>query len=201
MKQHAPAAERNKQPILNVLDPVLPTGARVLELASGTGQHAAFICSQRPDLIWQPSDINPEALGSIEAWRQSAPSPNLQPPIELDISAPTLPPIANQPWQAIVAINLIHISPWAVTVAIMEHSSQRLAAGGLLYFYGPFFRPNETPAPSNLAFDQSLRERDAAWGIRQLDEVQQVAERTGLILENIVPMPANNFSVLFRNQT
>ncbi len=191
---HSPAAARNRQPILEVLDQALPGAGRVLELASGSGEHACHFAAARPDWEWQPSDPSPEARASIEAWRRTAGLDNLKAPLALDVT---------QDWpegrlEAIVAINLLHISPWTVAQALMARAGERLEAGGLLFLYGPFLRAERATAPSNLAFDADLRARDPRWGIRDLAEVTAEAERHGLALERLVEMPANNLALVYR---
>lgn len=193
IKRHAPAAERNREPILTVLETVLPESGLVLEIASGTGQHAAFFASRLPGLVWQPSDRDEDSRASIAAWTEGA--PNVRPPLDLDVT--------RRPWpldraDAIVNANMIHIAPWAVCEALMRGAGELLAAGGVLFMYGPFTRPGVPTAPSNVAFDESLRSRDPSWGVRDLEEVSKVAATHGLARERVVEMPANNLSVVFR---
>ncbi len=192
---HSPAVARNRQPILEVLQQVLPERARVLEVASGSGEHALHCAAAMPGWAWQPSDPTPEALASIAAWRERAGRPNLAAPIRLDATDAESWPAG--PFEAIVAINLLHISPWAVAEALMARAGERLVEGGRLYLYGPFRRGGHT-APSNAAFDASLRRRDPRWGVRDLEAVTAEAGRHGLTLEDVVEMPANNLSVLLQ---
>ena len=193
-RQSAPATARNRQPILEVMRRVLPGEGLVLEIASGTGEHAAFFSAHFPELVWQPSDVSASALASIEAWRKEG-SAQLRPPLRLDVR--------DDPWpvesaQAIVNINMIHISPWEACLGLMEGARRVLAPGGLLLLYGPYRVGGRHTAPSNEAFDASLRERDPAWGVRDLDVVAAEAERRELAFSEKVAMPANNFTVLFR---
>lgn len=193
-KQHAPATERNREPILAVLREVLPASGVVLEIASGSGQHTAFFAPHFPDLIWQPSDPDPVARASIAAWCEGI--SNVRAPLALDVT--------RRPWpiaeaDAILNVNMIHISPWEACEALMDGASELLAPGAALFVYGPFQRGGKHTAPSNEAFDQSLRARDPSWGVRDLDDVARTAARRGLALERIVEMPANNLSVIFRN--
>jgi SAM-dependent methyltransferase len=190
----SPAAARNRQPILEVLRTVLPDRARVLEIASGSGEHAFHFAGAEPGWIWQPSDPHPHALASIAAWRAQADLPNLRYPLPLDVTAdwPT------GEWDAIVAINLLHIAPWEVAEALMARAGACLVPGGVLYFYGPYRRGGQHTAPSNAAFDADLKRRDPRWGVRELDEVVAEAERHGLALEKTVAMPANNLSLVLR---
>ena len=190
----SPAAERNRQPILEVLQQVLPEQARILEVASGSGEHGVYCAEAMPEWEWQPSDPNPHARRSIEAWREHAGLSNLHPPLALDVT--TLCPAG--PFDAILAINLIHISPWGVTEALMACAGRRLAEGGVLYLYGPYRREGRHTAPSNEAFDADLKARDPSWGVRDLEAVVAEAEHHGLALERVVEMPANNLSVVLR---
>jgi SAM-dependent methyltransferase len=194
-KRNAPAAERNKQPILEVLAPLLPASGEVLEIASGTGQHAAHFAAALPGLRWRPSDPDPAARASIAARIADEKLANVGAPLDLDVT--------RQPWpleraDAVVCINMIHISPWAATGALMQGSARILPAGGLLFLYGPYRRGGAHTAPSNEAFDASLRAQDPAWGVRDLETVAGVAASAGFSLEKVVAMPANNLSVVFR---
>jgi SAM-dependent methyltransferase len=195
MKRHAPAPERNRDPILAVLREVLPTSGTLLELASGTGQHAVFFARAFPGLVWQPTDVDPESLESIEAWRAEEPLPNLRPALALDVRADVWP-VASA--DAVLCINMIHISPWEACQGLMRGAARVLTPGGRLILYGPYFVEGRPTAPSNLAFDASLRARDPAWGVRELGAVTEEARRHGLERERVVDMPSNNLTVLFR---
>jgi SAM-dependent methyltransferase len=195
MKRHAPATERNREPILAVLRPLLAPGARVLEVASGSGEHAVFLAARLPDVTWQPSDVDPGALASIEAHRAEAALPNLRAPVVADAAGGDL---GDGPLDAVVSINMIHIAPWAACEGLLRGAGRALGAGGVLVLYGPFRVAGEPFAPSNVAFDASLRARDPAWGVRELDAVTALAAEAGLSREAVVPMPANNHSVVFR---
>ena len=190
----SPAVARNRQPILDVLMAVLPDPARVLEVASGSGEHAVTFAGAMPGWSWQPSDPNPHARRSIEAWREHAGLANLHPPLAVDVTVVC----PAGPHDAIVAINLLHISPWAVAEALLDCAGRRLPTGGVLFLYGPFRRQGRHTAPSNAAFDADLRQRDPRFGIRDLQAVVGEAERCGLTLDRVVEMPANNLSVVFR---
>lgn len=192
---HSPAVARNRQPILEVLQQVLPERARVLEVASGSGEHALYCAAAMPGWAWQPSDPTPEARASIAAWRERAGPSNLAEPLRLDATDADSWPADS--CEAIVAINLLHISPWEVAEALMARAGERLVEGGTLYLYGPFRRGGHT-APSNAAFDASLRRRDPRWGVRDLEAVTAEAWRHGLALERVVEMPANNLSVVLQ---
>ena len=194
---HAPATLRNREAILAVLREALPSSGLVLEVASGSGEHAAYFAAALPGLDWQPSDPDPAALASIEAWRSEAQLPNLHPPIMLDAAAAW--PVSKA--DAILCINMTHISPWEATLGLMDGAGKALRAGGLLYLYGPFLRDEVETAPSNLAFNASLKARDAHWGLRRVEDVIAAAEGQGLTLDQLVEMPANNLSLLFRKTT
>jgi hypothetical protein len=191
------AAERNKQPIADVLARVLPAAGLVLEVASGLGQHAEYFARALRALTWQPSDHDAQALAVLAARVERAALPNLRAPVPFDVhgAAPQLGPVA-----AIVCSNMIHIAPWSACGALLEHAERWLAPGSPLVLYGPFKRGGEHTAPSNAAFDASLRARDAAWGVRDLDEVAALARQRSLALVEVVPMPANNLSVVLLRQ-
>ena len=193
----SPAVARNTAPILEVLRAHLPARARVLEIASGSGEHAMAFARALPATTWTPSDPSPEALVSIAAWRAEADLLNLNAPLELDAAAPETWPEVDV--QVILCANMIHISPWAATEGLLAGASRILPdPGGLLVLYGPY-RENDVPlAPSNAAFDASLKSRDPAWGLRELDEVVALAKTHRLHLTRRVEMPANNLMLLFR---
>lgn len=194
-RRSAPHVARNAGPIAEVLREVLPARGLVLELASGTGEHVLHFAHEFPKLLWQPSDAEPAALRSIEAWRAESGLFNLLPPISLDVRAADWPVAAAD---AILAINLIHISSWAATQGLMRGAGRLLMTGAPLYLYGPYRRQDVETAPSNEAFDESLKARDSEWGLRDLEEVAAEAERNGFSLALVAPMPANNLSLVFR---
>ena len=194
----SPATARNRGPILEVLRRALPQTGRVLEIAAGAGEHAAHMAKALPGLEWQPTDAEPLALGSIRAWREAAGTPNLLDPRVLDVTDPADWP--EDAYEAVVCINMVHISPWVATEGLMEGAARVLTLGGLLYLYGPFREGGRHTAPSNEAFDASLKARDPAWGVRDLEEVVGLAGRHGLALAERVGMPANNLSLLFRRE-
>ncbi|MGO1119812.1 DUF938 domain-containing protein [Rhodovibrionaceae bacterium A322] len=196
-KQTAPAALRNRTAILDVLRQHLPTKGQVLEIASGTGEHAVFFAAALPHLTWQPSELEADRRASVEAYRQEADLPNLNPVVPLDCAADSWP--VSQA-AAVVCVNLLHISPWIVTEGLFRQAAKILPAGAPLYLYGPYKRNGAHTAPSNHAFDESLRARDPSWGVRNLEEVASVAEKNNFTLAEVLPMPANNFSVIFRKQ-
>jgi SAM-dependent methyltransferase len=189
------AAARNREPILQVLRDCLPRPARVLEIASGTGEHAVWFSGALPELTWQPTDRDPEALRSIAAWRDSTSPPNLLPPLPLDAAADTWP-VAQA--DAVIAINMIHIAPWIATQGLIAGAARVLTSGGLLYLYGPFREGGVHTGAGNAAFDADLRARDPSWGIRDLDEIAALACRHGFMAPERIAMPANNLSVVFR---
>jgi SAM-dependent methyltransferase len=191
---HAHVA-RNREPILAVLKRVLPPAGLVVEVASGSGEHAVFFAKGLPALTWQPTDPDAGALASIAAHRAAAPTPNLLAPLRLDVTAEHWP-VARA--DAVVCNNMIHIAPWAVSEGLIAGASRLLPAGGVLYLYGPYRIGGCHTAPSNQDFDTWLRAQNAAWGIRDLAEVTDLAARHGFALAETVPMPSNNLSVIFR---
>ncbi|MDP6788496.1 MAG: DUF938 domain-containing protein [Rhodospirillales bacterium] len=191
---HAPATARNRAPILAVLRRVLPPSGTILEVASGTGEHAVYLAPRLPGLIWQPSDADPLALDAIERRAADAGTANLLSPLSLDAVAEAWP---IRQAQAVVCVNMIHIAPWAATVGLMRGAGRVLSGGGILYLYGPYKIDGRPTAPSNAAFDESLRRRNPDWGLRDLEAVTAEAERNGLMLGEIVDMPANNLSVIY----
>jgi hypothetical protein len=196
-RQYAPATQRNRQAILDVLLRVLPREGNVLEVASGTGEHAIFFAPPLSPRRWIPSDPNPLSRASINAWRAKYPLDTLDLAIDLNVCDPFWPKIINEPIAAIVNINMIHIAPWSACLGLMAGAGRLLPSGGVLYLYGPFQQPGKHTAPSNLAFDSSLRSQNPAWGVRHLDAVVAAANDQGLSLGKIVEMPANNLSVVF----
>ena len=194
-RETAPSPERNKQPILEVLARVLPPRGLVLEIGSGTGQHVAYFAKALPALTFQPSEMDVERHPSIEAWVATGSLSNVKPPLAMDVT--------KRPWlvsaaDAIVCINVIHISPWEATLALMAGAGMILPAGGVLVTYGPYMRGGTHTSQSNEAFDASLRARNPLWGVRDVDKVAKVARNEGLALEKAVPMPANNFTLVWR---
>lgn len=187
-----PATFRNRAVILEQLRARLPARGRLLEVASGSGQHAAALAPELPGWSWQPSDPDPRCLASIQAW--TADLPQVRPPLLLDVRDPW----PEGPFQAVLAINLIHIAPWEVTGALMKGAARVLAPGGLLYLYGALMLEGRHTAPSNQEFDRSLRAQDPSWGVRSFEAVCQEAEGAGLTFLERVAMPSNNFSLWFQ---
>ena len=194
-RRSAPHVARNAELIADVLRTVLPRRGLVLEIASGTGEHVLHFARAFPHLLWQPSDPDEAALRSIEAWRAEACLFNLLPPVSLDARAEEWP-VARA--DAILAINMVHISPWAATVGLLSGAGRLLPQGAPLYLYGAYRQAGVETAPSNEAFDASLRAANPEWGVRDLEDVVAEADKNGLGLDTIVPMPANNLSVVFR---
>jgi hypothetical protein len=190
-----PATARNRQPILDVLKQHLPERGLVLEVASGSGEHVVHLAQSCPGLTFQPSDPDPTHRGSIDAWIAVARLPNVRPAVQLDVTAPTWPVAAAD---AVVCINMIHIAPWAAAVGLMHGAGRSLPAGGLLYLYGPYKRGGQHTAPSNAAFDASLRLQNPAWGVRDLEAVAELAAAQGFAAPIIIEMPANNLSLVLR---
>ena len=191
----SPASARNRQPILEVLRSRVADGARVLEVASGAGEHAMFLAAALPGVRWQPTDRDTEALASIAAWRGAAGLENLAAPVRLD--AAELASWPKGPFEAVVCINMVHISPWAATGGLMAGAGRVLTRGGRLFLYGPYIEAGVETATSNLAFDESLKSRDPAWGLRELGEVTALAVASGLSFADRIAMPANNLIVVF----
>lgn len=196
-RRHAPATARNRDPIADVLAAVLPASGTVLEIASGTGEHALHFARRFPALTWQPSDPSPDALRSIAAWREAEPLANLAVPVELDAANP-LWPVAQA--DAIVCINMIHISPWEATTGLMRGAGAILGAGAPLVLYGPYRRGDLPLEPSNEAFDESLKSRDPRWGLREVDAVVAEADGQGIGFDRLIEMPVNNLMLLFKKR-
>jgi SAM-dependent methyltransferase len=194
MKQTWPAPERNKGPILDVLRRVFPAAGRVLEIASGSGQHVVHFARHLPGLEFQPSDMDDENLASIRAWRRDEQLGNVLEPVRLDVLDAAWP---VGPCAAAFNANMIHIAPWPCAEALFGGLGRYLAAGGVFVQYGPFRIGGAHTADSNAAFDADLRRRNPAWGVRDLEAVETLARRQGLVLRERVPMPANNQSLVF----
>lgn len=194
-RRFAPATQRNREPILEVLKKYVKPCAHVLEIAAGSGEHAVFLAPRLDAGTWQPTDPDPEARTSIDAWRAWEKDPRVLAALELDVT--------KKPWpvtsaDVVVCINMIHISPWRATVAMLDGAGRILPAGGILYLYGPYRRNGMSTSDSNEAFDQSLRARNEEWGVRDMEDVSEEALEHGLVLEDTIAMPANNFSLVFR---
>ena len=195
MKRHAPATARNSAAIAEVLRRELPRTGTVLEIASGTGEHAVYMARVFPNLTWQPSDCEADAIESIAAWRAGAKVSNIAPPVSLDAS--------DQIWpldhaDAIFCCNMIHISPWAATVGLFAGAGRLLPSNAPLILYGPFIDPKTPTAPSNLTFDASLKTRNPEWGLRSIPGLDNLAKANDLVKERRHVMPANNLILIYR---
>ncbi len=190
-----PATERNRNPILEVLKDILPPQGQVLEIASGSGEHVIHFATSFPDITWQPSDLETECRDSIQAWIDHSGLKNIHTPLQLDTTAQDWPDISLD---AILCINMVHISPWEATLGLMEKAGKLLKPDGILYLYGPYQKNGTHTAPSNESFELWLKERDQRFGVRHMEEVEKTAKANGLRLETTLEMPANNFSLVFR---
>jgi SAM-dependent methyltransferase len=201
---HSTAADRNKQPILEVLRSVLPAQGKALEIASGTGQHIVWFAAGLPQWTWQPTDADASALPSIAAYTAQAESANVRAPLLLDVLAPHWPaqgPAFSERFDAIYCANMLHIAPWETCAALMQGSARYLTPDGVLVTYGPYLEDDVPTAPGNLAFDETLRARNPAWGIRRREDVAEEAQRCGLVLRERHAMPANNLVLVFDRQS
>lgn len=194
-RQYAPATVRNREPILAVLQRVLPREGRVLELAAGSGEHAVFFAAAMPGLSWQPSDPDPNARASIAAWIASDGAANVLAPLAIDVRGEDWG--ARAAYDAVIAINMIHISPWEAALGLMAGAARVLRPGGVLVTYGPYKRNGAHTAPSNETFEQWLTSLDSRYGVRDVGEVERAARAQDLALREIVDMPANNFMLVF----
>ena len=197
VKQYAPATQRNREPILKVLSEVLPQNSKVLEIASGTGEHAVYFASKLPSCHWIPSDINPESRSSIIAWKSDNAIDNLSLPLSIDVTQDNWQSGVAKEINSIVNINMIHIAPWQVCLGLMKGAGQILSPSGILYLYGPYKSNGKHTAISNANFDRSLRDRHPQWGVRDLEQVVEAAANANLKLQQVIEMPANNLSVIF----
>lgn len=195
MKRHAPATARNSEPLAEVLAEELPDRGLVLEVASGSGEHAVFLARQFPALEWQPSDVDLEALASVDAWAAEAAVANLRPAIALDAAQANWPIAAAD---AVLCVNMVHISPWSAAVGLFTGAGRILTSGAPLVLYGPFIEPGRETAPSNLAFDQSLKQRNSEWGLRNTADLDALAADHGLRRTARHAMPANNLVLVYR---
>lgn len=196
-RRSAPAALRNREPIAEVLRQWLPESGLVLEIASGTGEHAVYFAERFPQLDWQPSDIHANALASIAAWREESALPNIRAPLTLDASSPDWP---IDRADAVLSINMVHISPWASALGLLGGAARVLSSGAPLILYGPWLTDDIETAPSNLDFDADLKRRDPEWGLRRVEEFAAAAADRGIELEQTVQMPANNLMLLLRRR-
>jgi SAM-dependent methyltransferase len=196
VKQHAPATLRNREPIAEVLARELPATGTVLEIASGTGEHAVFFAGAFPSLQWQPSDPSAEALASIAAYGEDYAGSNLAAPVLLDAADPDSWPVASA--AALLCINMVHISPWEATLGLFRGAARVLDKDGPLILYGPYFEQGVETAASNIAFDASLKARDHRWGLRRVEALDEVAAPHGMARSARYPLPANNIMLVYR---
>ncbi|HVY84263.1 MAG TPA: DUF938 domain-containing protein [Caulobacterales bacterium] len=199
-RQYSPAAARNRAPILDLLRRILPQGAKVLEIGSGSGEHAVFFAAARPDLAWFPSDPDPRARASIAAWIATDGVANVRAPRDIDVRAARWSVEDEGPFDAIISCNMVHIAPWSCALGLMAGAERLMRGGGVLFLYGPFKREGAHTAASNEAFDASLKARNAEWGVRDMEAVVDIAKQRGFACEDVVAMPANNFSLVFRKE-
>ena len=197
MKRHAPAADRNKEPIAAALRARLPAAGTVLEIASGTGQHAVHFAEAFPHVAWQPSDVDPDAVASIDAWRAEAGLANLRAPLLLDVTTPRWEAALPERPAAAFSANMIHIAPWSCGLGLLAGLGRALPPGAPFFLYGPFRFSGTFTAPSNAALDASLRAQDDRWGVRNIDDVGAVAAGAGLALTEQIALPANNHLMVF----
>ncbi|WP_379549532.1 DUF938 domain-containing protein [Erythrobacter sp. W53] len=195
MKRHAPATARNSEAVADVLERELPAQGRLLEVASGSGEHAVFFARRFPQLEWQPSDLDPEALASVDAYAAEAGLANILPAIRLDASEAEW---SIESADAILCVNMVHISPWEATQGLFSGAGNVLATGAPLILYGPYVEDGVETAPSNIAFDQSLKSRDPRWGLRALEDIDALAARSGFARSARYTMPANNLTLVYR---
>ncbi len=196
-RRSAPAAARNREPIAEVLADWLPDRGLVLEIASGTGEHAAFFARRFPRLEWLPSDLHVDALQSIAGWREADPAPNLRAPVRIDAASADWP---IDKADAMLSINMVHISPWVSALGLIDGAARLLTAGAPLILYGPWISDAVETAPSNLAFDADLSARDPNWGLRRIEDFAAAAAIKGLALAETRAMPANNLMLLFKRR-
>jgi cyclopropane fatty-acyl-phospholipid synthase-like methyltransferase len=196
-RMFSPSAARNSASILGVLKQVLPTHGVVLEIGCGTGEHAVCLAEAMPNLTWIPSDPDPDSRASTASWISFTGLSSIQPPLDIDVCAAQWGVESVAPFDAIVSINMVHIAPWAATLGLFAGAGRLLRAGGLLALYGPFLHNGVHNAHSNAEFDQSLKARNAAWGLRDIADLERVARASGLSLRETIEMPANNTSLVF----
>lgn len=194
-RRHAPATLRNRDVIAQVLRKILPESGVVLEIASGSGEHVVHFAAAFPHLQWQPSDCEQSALRSIAAWTAESGVANVLPPVSIDVEQEAWPARCAD---AILCINMVHISPWSATLALLRHAAALLPAGAPLYLYGPFVRHDVMTAESNVAFDASLKARNSAWGLRDVADIDGAAAACGFVRVELIEMPANNLSLVYR---
>ena len=194
----SPAAARNAGPILAVLKRVFPAHGLVLEIGCGTGEHAMHFAEAMPELTWLPSDPDPDSRVSTAGWIKFTGLSNVLPPLDIDVCAEAWGVEQTAPFDAIVSLNMVHIAPWAASLGLFAGAGRLLRVGGLLFLYGAFMRDGVHTAPSNAAFDASLKARNPSWGVRDIADLERLGESSGLSLRETIEMPANNMSLVFR---
>lgn len=199
-KQPSPSSDRNTAPILGVLSACLPSSGRALEIGSGSGQHAAAFARAFPAIEWLPSDPDPQARESIAAWAQETDADNLLPAIDIDVTREDWHAGIEGPLDAVLAINMVHISPWEATLGLMRGAGRLLVPGGILYLYGPYRRDGRQTSESNVRFEQWLKGLSPQYGVRDLADMEREGSANGLLLDEVIDMPANNFSLVLRKQ-
>jgi cyclopropane fatty-acyl-phospholipid synthase-like methyltransferase len=198
-RMFSPAVARNSAPILAVLQRVLPARGVVLEIGCGTGEHAVHFAGAMPGLTWLPSDPDADSRASTASWTKSTGLSNVLPPLDIDVCAKAWGVEQTAPFDAIVSLNMVHISPWTASLGLFAGAARLLRVGGLLFLYGPFIRDGVHNAPSNAAFDASLKARNPSWGLRDIADLERVGKSSGLSLHETIEMPANNRSLIFSN--
>jgi len=193
-----PATARNRDPILAILKRFLPDKGRVLEIASGSGEHVVHFAQHYPGLVWQPSDLDPACLKSIQGWVDHHALENILPPLSLDTTIKDNWP--QNELDALICINMVHISPWEATIGLMKQAGSLLGPDGFLYLYGPYRQNGQHTSPSNMEFEHWLKQKDPRFAVRDISEVDTEARKNGLVLQEVVEMPANNFSLVFQRQ-
>jgi SAM-dependent methyltransferase len=196
-RMYSPSAARNVAPILAVLRRVLPSHGVVLEIGCGTGEHAVYFADAMPQLIWRPSDPDPDARASAASWISFTGLSNVRAPLDIDVSANTWGVEQEAPFDAIMSLNMVHIAPWAASLGLFAGAGRMLRADALLILYGPFLRDGVHNAPSNAAFDASLKARNPSWGVRDIADLERLGESSGLVLREVIEMPANNRLLVF----
>ncbi|MEX0300623.1 MAG: DUF938 domain-containing protein [Kordiimonas sp.] len=201
LRLHAPATARNRDVIFDVLAPTLPENGLIFEVASGTGEHAVHMAPKLPNHVWQPTDIEDHHLKSIDAWREEVSHAAILPARHFNVLDNNFLNGTSEPLAAILAINLIHISPWAVTEALVAKAGEALKAGNILFLYGPYKQGGKHTSESNAQFDLSLKSRDPSWGVKDMEAVLELTNTAGFEAPKVTSMPANNFSLVFKKQT
>ena len=196
-RMFSPSAARNSEPILEVLRRILPTRGTVLEIGCGTGEHAVCFAEAMPNLTWLPSDPDPGSRASTASWTRFKGLSNVLTPIDIDVCSTRWGVEKSAPFDTIVSINMLHIAPWEASLGLFSGAGSLLRVGGLLFLYGPFTQNGHFNAPSNAAFDESLKARNPFWGLRDIADLQRMAEASGLRLDATIEMPANNASLVF----